>query len=175
MIKGLKETIIRRNGNKEEYAWEVKHIEGSKYEVPELGFTFDAETGETNKKQGIGKGFAKLGETFKSAGREITYTLITEEEPQEEAQTTPQAETTPTTLVEEWKREDGTVEVHKEYKNGQLWEKGSYRRLYLDSYGRGAYVDLKTNTFHPDRRKEYKLGEWKKNWGAKVEYRFVLR
>lgn len=177
MIKGLKETIIRRNGNKEEYTWEVKHIEGSKYEVPELGFTFDAETGETNKKQGIGQGYAKIGEPFKNAGRTITYELIIEEEPkaEEKAQAEAQQETAPTTLVKEWRYEDGRVEVNKEYTGGQLWEKGGHKRLYFDSYGRGAYVDLKTNTFHPDRRKEYKLGEWIKNWGAKVEYRFVLR
>lgn len=169
MIKGLREELVRRNGEKKIYEYPVKHIEGSKYEVPELGFTFDAETGETNKKQGIGKGFAKIGETFKNAGRQITYTLIVEEEQQEETK-----DENPTTLVEEWKHEDGTVETHEEY-TGRIWEKGNQRRLYLDNHNKGAYVDLNNGTFHPDRMKSRKVGEWIQEWNAKVEYRYVLR
>jgi len=166
-VKGLRQEIVRLNGKKDVFDYTVRHIEGNKYECPELGFTFNAETGETSKKRLGEKENIKIGE-WAGERRKIRYTLI------EEAQEA-KAETAPSTLVEEWKREDGTVEVHKEYKNGQLWEKGSYRRLYLDSYGRGAYVDLKTNTFHPDRRKSFPVGEWIKEWSAKVEYRFVLR
>ncbi|MCM8900631.1 hypothetical protein KVG29_05230 [Caldicoprobacter algeriensis] len=168
-IKGLKETIIRRNGEKKEYVWEVKQISEKEFYCPQLDFSFNPETGETDKQQGIGKPNIKIGETFEYAGRKVTYELVIEEEPEE------QPATQPTTLVQEWRYEDGRIEEHKVYPGGQLWEKGGHRRLYFDSYGRGAYVDLKTNTFHPDRNKAYPLGEWKKNWGATVEYRFILR
>lgn len=156
----LRQEIVRLNGKEDVYDYTVRHIEGNKYECPELAFRFNAETGETTK--GI-----KIGE-WAGERRKIRYTLI------EEAQEA-KAETAPSTLVEEWKREDGTIIEHKAYTNGQLWEKGSQRRLYLDSYGRGAYVDLRTNTFHPDRRKSFPVGEWIEEWGAKVKYRYVLR
>ena len=78
-----------------------------------------------------------------------------------------------TTLVEEWRYEDGTVKIHKKY-DGKVWTKGNHKRLYLDSYSRGAYVDLVRNTFHPDRKKKYPIGEWMREWDGKIEYRYIL-
>lgn len=164
MIKGLREELVRANGNKEVYEYSVKHLVGNDYEVPEIGLRFNAETGEIYDFKD-----RKIGETFKSGRREITYTLIVEEEKAEEVNTE-----NPTTLVEEWKHEDGTVETKNTY-TGRIWEKGSQKRLYLNNHNNGAYVDLNKGTFHPDRRKEYKVGEWLKNWGATVEYRYTLR
>jgi len=167
-ITGIKETVNRiRRGVIDTYEWSVKHVEGNKYYCPDLDFTFNAETGETTQRV-IGQGYAKIGETFKSGRREITYTLIVEEEKAEEAKVE-----NPTTLVEEWKHEDGTVETKNTY-TGRIWEKGSQKRLYLNNHNNGAYVDLNKGTFHPDRRKEHKVGEWMKNWGATVEYRYTL-
>lgn len=168
-VKSLKEIIIRRNGEKKEYVWEVKQVSEEKFYCPQLDFSFNPETGETDKQQGIGKGFVKIGETFESAGRKVTYELIIEEEPEE------QPATQPATLVKEWRYEDGRIEEKEVYTGGQLWEKGGHRRLYFDSYGRGAYVDLKANTFHPDRNKAIPLGVWEKPWGSKVEVRWRLR
>ena len=65
-IKGLKETLIRRNGEVKEYVWEVKQVSEEKFYCPQLDFFFNPETGETDKRQGIGKGFVKIGETFES-------------------------------------------------------------------------------------------------------------
>lgn len=163
MIKGLREELVRANGNKEVYEYSVKHLVGNDYEVPEIGLRFNAETGEIYDFKD-----RKIGETFKSGRREITYTLIVEEEKAEEVNTE-----NPTTLVEEWKHEDGTVETKNTY-TGRIWEKGSQKRLYLNNHNNGAYVDLNKGTFHPDRRKEHKVGEWMKNWGATVEYRYTL-
>ena len=158
-VTGIKETI-NRNGEIQEYTWEVRNIGGNDYECIDLGFRFNAETGHTSKGKRV-----KIGETFKSGCREITYTLIVEEETAIE---------NPTTLTEEWKREDGTIEEKNTY-TGRIWEKNSLKRLYLDNHNKGAYVDLNKGTFHPDKRKSYPVGEWIKEWSAKVEYRFVLR
>lgn len=165
-VKGIRREVQRRNGELKMHEVEVKHLGGNEYKCEIFDFTFDIETGVTSK------GF-KLGE-WQGSARKVRFVAIIDEEAQEEAQEETKAET-PTTLVEEWKYEDGTVKTHKEFANGQLWEKGSHKRLYLDIYGRGAYVDLKTNTFNPSRGKTYPVGEWIKEWGAKVECRYILR
>ena len=169
-VKGLKETMIRRNGEVKEWIWTVEHIEGDWYYCKEKMFKFNAVTGETNQPQGIGKPNVKIGEMYEYAGRKVTYELIIEEEQKQEP-----SEEQPTTLVKEWRYEDGRVEEQAAYIGGQLWEKGGHRRLYFNSYGRGAYVDLKANTFHPDRNKAIPLGVWEKPWGSKVEVRWRLR
>ena len=169
-IKGLKEIMVRRNGEKKEWIWEVKQVDEKRFYCPQLDFYFNPETGETDKQQGIGKGFVKIGETFEYAGRKVTYELIIEEEQKQEP-----SEEQPTTLVKEWRYEDGRVEEQAAYTGGQLWEKGGHKRIYFDSYARGAYVDLKTNTFHPDRKKVIPLGVWEKPWGSKVEVRWRLK
>jgi len=163
-VKGLREELIRR-GEKHIYEYSVKHLVGNDYEAPEIGLRFNAETGETNRGNKV-----RIGETFQSGRREITYTLIIEEEEKAEEV---KAEN-PTTLVEEWKHEDGTIETKNTY-TGRIWEKGNQKRLYLDNHNKGAYVDLVNGTFHPDRRKEHPVEEWMKNWGATVEYRYILR
>jgi len=168
-VKSLKEIIVRRNGEKKEYIWEVKQVSEEKFYCPQLDFFFNPETGETDKQQGIGKGFVKIGETFESAGRKVTYELIIEEEGEQKQ------EGQPTTLVKEWRYEDGRVEEQAAYTGGQLWEKGGHKRMYFNTYGRGAYVDLKTNTFHPDNKKAIPIGVWEKPWGSKVEIRWSLR
>lgn len=170
-IKGLKEIMIRRNGEKKEWIWEVKQVDEKRFYCPQLDFYFNPETGETTKDA---KGTPiKIGEPFDGGlGRTITYELIIEEEEQAQEQEQP---ATPTTLVKEWRYEDGTIEEKAVYMGGQLWEKGGHRRMYFDSYGRGAYVDLKANTFHPDRKKVIPLGVWEKPWGSKVEVRWRLK
>ena len=168
-IKRIKETIIRRNGERKEYIWDVKQVSEEKFYCPQLDFFFNPETGETDKRQGIGKCFVKIGETFESAGRKVTYELIIEEEGEQKQ------EGQPTTLIKEWRYEDGRVEEQAAYTGGQLWEKGGHKRMYFNTYGRGAYVDLKANTFHPDRNKAIPLGVWEKPWGSKVEIRWRLR
>ena len=73
-IKAIRETVNRiRTGQIEVYEWPVRHIEGNTYYCEVLDFRFDAETGQTTKKS------VKIGETFKSGPREITYKLIIEE------------------------------------------------------------------------------------------------
>lgn len=168
-VKSLKEIIIRRNGEKKEYLWEVKQVSEKKFYCPQLDFFFNPETGETEKQQGIGKDFVKIGETFESAGRKVTYELIIEEEGEQKQ------EEQPTTLIKEWRYEDGRVEEQAAYTGGQLWEKGGHKRMYFNTYGRGAYMDLKANTFHPDRNKAIPLGVWEKPWGSKVEVRWRLK
>jgi hypothetical protein len=75
----LRETVNRVRRNKINiYEWDVKHLHGNKYYCPDLDFTFNAETGETTQRV-IGQGYAKIGETFKSGPRAITYELIIEE------------------------------------------------------------------------------------------------
>jgi hypothetical protein len=72
-VKGIRETVNRiRRGQIDVYEWPVRHIEGNTYYCPDLDFRFDAETGQTTK--GV-----KIGKTFKSGPREITYELIIEE------------------------------------------------------------------------------------------------
>ncbi len=174
-IKGLKETLIRRNGEVKEWIWKVQQIEGNWY-FCEKGFKFNIITGEIDPHP---KG-AKIGQEFDAGlGRIGKYELIIEEEEQQQiVQEQPQEEATvnqPTTLVKEWRYEDGRIEEKDIYPNGRLWEKGGHKRMYFNTYGRGAYVDLKTNAFHPDRKKVIPLGVWEKPWGSKVEVRWRLK
>ena len=77
-VKGLKETVVKRNGSKKEYVWAVKQISEKEYKCIELDFTFNIESGITSKKRN-GEQII-LNQPFKSGSRQITYTLVTEKD-----------------------------------------------------------------------------------------------
>lgn len=69
-------------------------------------------------------------------------------------------EVEPTRLIKQLMYKDGSIaEDWKSYKELALWEKYGHKRMYINDYNKGSYIDLKESMVVDGRTKE-KIGEW---------------